>query len=218
MTKRKTPKPTLLERIKLSENPFPGRTEKHRSRIKRALVEINDELSYHLQNTEGETPDWLPPLDITPAIEQEAVQSREDWQNADRDNDGLIYNINKQLRAANTIRVGTWYNTTDNSNALFMLALPITSPLPCEQWGALPLTRSQWRLVFRNMLLAHMRWRWIHSVRRYWRNDSYQVGKSFGWYMQSCKKLEKGGSTALWTGQAIYSPAVRKYTILASSA
>jgi hypothetical protein len=113
------------------------------------------------------------------------------------------------LRATNRARIAAWYRNIDNQ--LYMTAMVAVSPLPCPEWGALPLTLNQWKIIIPTLTLSHMEWKWLHAVRRHWHDDTYLCGGSFGWYMEPCKKLTKGVGE-LCTGQAIYSHVVRQYS------
>ena len=209
-----TKKQSARDRIALSLNPCPGRTETERQYIKRKLILIADEINYHLGTKAGQAqPKWLPPAVITPSQEAMYIESRERYENTDRDDDGYITDMDhaRDLRATNRVRVATWYETPHN-NELFMIALTIVSPLPCTTWGALPLTRSQWRIVIPGMIASHMHWKWIHAVREYWSDDNYQVGGTFGWFMEPCKKLPDDEVADLWIGQAIYAHVQRQYS------
>lgn len=202
------------ERMKRELNPCPGRTGTQREYITRRLHDIADVLTYHLIETNDSEPKWLPESVITPAMEAQYVESIEAYEGAERDEDGYIKQMhNHNQRATNRVRVSTWYNT--DSGNLYMIAMIVVSPLPCAEWGALPLTLSQWREVVPALTVSHMRWKWIHAVRRYWNDTDYKVGGSFGWYMETCKKLEQDHST-LCTGQAIYSHVVRQFSEHAS--
>jgi hypothetical protein len=115
----------------------------------------------------------------------------------------------QQQRATNRVRVASWYRNADQQ--LYMMPMIMVSPLPCPEWGALPLTLKQWEIIIAAMINTHMHWKWVHAVRQYWNDSSYEVGNSFGWYMEPCKQLTKDDSL-LWTGQAIYQHAVKAYS------
>lgn len=200
------------ERIKRELNPCPGRTTTEREYISRRLVEIADILDYHLDKlqSEGQQPMWLPEACITPTQDLDNAESLEAFQGAHRDSDKCIMSMhNPNQRASNRVRIATWYKTA--SGDLYMTQMIALSPLLCAEWGALPLTLAQWRLIIPQITATHMYWKWVHAVRQYLHDDSYQVGGTFGWYMEKCKKLPKDHS-ALCTGQAIYSHVVRQYS------
>lgn len=200
------------ERLKRELSPCPGRTGKERQYITRRLYDIADSLDYHLSRLaiNDEQPPWLPEAVITPAIEAQYVESKDAFENTTRDEDGYITDMhNHNQRATNRVRVASWYRNDDQN--LYMTALIAVSPLPCDEWGALPLTLAQWRIIIPQLTITHMQWKWLHAVRKFWSDDTYQVGGSFGWYMETCKKLDKDYSQ-LWTGQAIYSHVVRVFS------
>ena len=192
-------------------NPCPGRTNSEREFITRRLIEITDALSYHLEilNTLGPQPLWLPEAVITPHHELMYLDSRESYENTERDEYGYVVDMyDRNQRATNRVRAATWYK--NNDGALYMTVLIIVSPLPCDEWGALPLTLGQWRIIIPEMIATHMHWKWVHAVRKYWNDTGYEVGGTFGWHLEKCNKLTKDHAE-LCTGQAIYSQAVRKY-------
>lgn len=200
------------ERLKRELNPCPGRTGPEREYITRRLYDIADSLDYHLNRLAaiGEQPAWLPEAVITPNIEAQYVESKDAYESTARDEHGYIIAMhNHNQRATNRVRIATWYRNADSN--LYMTALIAVSPLPCDEWGALPLTLAQWRIIIPQITMTHLHWKWLHAVRKYWNDDSYQVGGSFGWHMEPCKILDKDYSQ-LWTGQAIYAHTVRQYS------
>lgn len=199
-------------RLKRELNPCPGRTGSEREYITRRLYDIAESIDYHLERLalSGDQPLWLPEAVITPAIEAQYVESKDAYESTARDEHGYITDVhNHNQRATNRVRVASWYRNNDNS--LYMIALIAVSPLPCNEWGALPLTLAQWRVIIPQIIMSHMEWKWLHAVRKYWTDDTYQVGGSFGWYLESCKRLDQD-HTQLWTGQAIYAHIVRQYS------
>jgi len=200
----------LAERRALELNPCPGRTTTEREYITRRLLDIVGELDHHLERVSPAEPQWLPEGVITPAIEADYIESRERFENTPRDEYGYITDMPRgNKRATNRVRVATWYKNTDGS--LYMIALIMVSPLPCATWGALPLTLKQWRILIPAMIATHMHWKWVHTVRQYWTDSTWQVGGTFGWYMERCKRLTQDDSE-LCTGQAIYAHVVRQYS------
>lgn len=201
-----------MERIKRELNPCPGRTNTERKYITRLMHEFVDIYNYHLSKLAvlELQPAWLPEAVITPRSEADALDSRDSFENAKRDPDGYILAMhNHNQKATNRIRISSWYRNGDDD--LYMVAMLAISPLPCDIWGALPLTLAQWRVIIPETILTHMQWKWVHAVRKYWSDDTYQVGGTFGWYLEPCKKLAKSESE-LWTGQAIYAHVGRKYS------
>lgn len=199
-----------MARIKRELSPCPGRTGAQREYITRRLHDIADTIDYHLARLDGAEPAWLPEAVITPNIEAQYVESKDAYESTSRDEHGYITDMhNHNQRATNRVRIASWYKNMDEN--LYMTALIAVSPLPCDEWGALPLTLSQWRVIIPQITLTHMQWKWLHAVRKYWSDESYQVGGTFGWYMEPCKILDKDYSQ-LWTGQAIYSHVVRQYS------
>lgn len=201
-----------IDRIKRELNPCPGRTAIERQFITRCLHEIAHLNDHHLERllrNNNSQPLWLHEGYISPSSEQDAVESIDAFQDAKRDDDGYIIDMHDQnQRATNRVRIATWYKNADEN--LYMIVMIAVSPLECEVWGALPLTLAQWRIIIAGTTTTHMRWKWVHAVRQHWGDDTYQVGNTLGWYMDSCKKLDKV-ETDLCTGQAIYAHVVTKY-------
>ena len=199
-----------MEAARLRVNPCPSRTEAERNYIARRLIEIVDVLNYHLLRTLPIEPRWLPEMVITPRQEELGTESVAGFQKAKRDSSGYVLGQHDgNVRAANRVRVGVWYQNADHDN--FLTSLIIVSPLPCDVWGALPLTRGHWRIVINALTRAHQHWKWVHSVRDWHDDPSYVVGGEYGWHLESNEKLKQDHSL-LWTGQAIYSHIVRKYS------
>ena len=198
------------ERIRLALSPCPGRTSAERDFITRRVTDIADTLDYHLAVLGDSEPEWLPEAVITASTDQDYVESREAFEESERDDDLYITDMhNHNQRATNRVRIASWYKNSEAN--LYMTAMVAVSPLPCETWGALPLTLTQWRTIINQITLTHMRWKWVHAVRKYMTDTSYQIGGSFGWYMEPCKQLTKDKSE-LWTGQALYAHVTRKYS------
>lgn len=198
------------ERIKLALNPCPGRTTLQRQYIQRRVNSIAKIIELYLERTYRHPLKFLPDSYITPEAERIYVESRAQWEKSKRDSDGYITCMNSYApRATNIIRVASWYRNQDYD--LHMVVMPIVSPLPCSTWGALPLTRMQWAALSTPMIESHMHWTWVHAVQEHYGDFTFDVGKSFGWYMDNCKKLEQGHDE-LCVGKVIYDHVVRQYS------
>jgi hypothetical protein len=198
-----------LARVRAKHNPFLGRTCAERQRVTRYVHLIVDAVQYHYKIVYPRQPEWLAPIDITPDHESYAQDGVEIYGGAERDHDGYIPGLHiPGLKASNNVRVATWYK--NEIDELYLICLRVISPLPCDDWGALPLTRAQWRILMPTFTLTHMHWKWIHSVRLLMHDDKFEVGGSFGWHMERNEILDKDESL-LWTGEAIYSHIIRKF-------
>jgi hypothetical protein len=199
-----------MARFKHNLNPCPGRSDSQRSYIARRLVEINSITMYHCDMTEGRNPKWLPEAQITPEMEATYVDTLDAYKDGRRDEWGYLLDMHDHnRRATNRIRVATWYRSK-SSGDLYMAPLIAVSPLPCEEWGALPLTLAQWRVVMPSLIRSHIHWKWLHTVRDYLGDPTMEVGGSFGWHMEKCGKLIQDHAE-LCTGQAIYSHVIKAY-------
>ncbi len=198
----------LLER---QMNPCPGRSTAECQYIKRLLTEIHKQTLRALEASDFKPNRFLPMGVISTEANRTASAKREAWVNIKRDNDGyLIGAHDHQQKSTNSITVGTWYRNADQN--LYAVFQTIPSPLPCDEWGSVPLTLSHWRVIAQSMTAAHALWKWVFAVQDYWQDKTWEYGGSFGWTRNPCVKLLEPKGKTLCTGQAIYLHQLEKYS------
>jgi len=184
----------------LARNPAPGRSGKHYKRISRALEAITARVRFYLEQTGYNDLKWLPSEGVV-------HDSDDEWQHdlaAQVDSgytleeDGYMSDWHDPgIKATNRIVCITWYDNADGEG--FIIKKPVLCPLPCEQWGRLPITLAQWRPMALTLIEAEQLWRWVHSVRHYTGDDTYKPTGIAGWHIEeahaitSSKKLAAEG-------------------------
>jgi hypothetical protein len=129
----------------------------------------------------------------------------------------------KGIKATNRIVAVTWYDNHKGDG--FIIKKPVLCPLPCKQWGRLPITLAQWRRIAMTMIEAEQLWRWIHAVRQYTDDQEFMPTGIAGWHLEptqaavSYKKLAAEGKGYIidmrsqdereqdaegWTGRNLY--------------
>lgn len=185
----------------LACNPCPGRTRKHYQRITRTLDQIEGRLRFYLEQTDYAPRKWLPAGGVV-------TDKDDEWQYDlyaqlqpgayTLEDDGYMRDWHDQsIKATNRIVAVTWYD--NNKGGGFIIKKPVLCPLPCDQWGRLPITLSQWRRIAMTMIEAEQLWRWVHAVRHYTDDEDYQPTGIAGWHLEptqaavSHKKLAAEG-------------------------
>lgn len=211
----------------LACNPCPGRSQKHYRRIVRTLNQIEARTRFWLEQTEYQPRKWLPSEGVVNETDDE-------WQydlyaqlqpgSYNIEPDGYMTDWHEPgIKATNRIVAVTWYDTEQGDG--FIIKKPVLCPLPCPQWGRLPITLAQWRIIAMTLIEAEQLWRWIHAVRHYTSNDDYKPTGIAGWHMEptmsavSHKKLADEGKGFIidmrsqgereqdaegWTGRNLY--------------
>lgn len=182
-------------------NPCPGRTPKQHKRVVSVLTKITARIRFYLEQTEYADRRWLP---------SEGVVHRKDdeWQydlhaqlrpgTYELDADGYMTDWHdKSIRMTNRIVCVTWYDNEEGEG--FIIKKPVLSPIPCDQWGRLPITLTQWRSIAMTLIESEQLWRWVHAVRHYTEDATYTPSGIAGWHMEpaqaavSHKKLAEEG-------------------------
>ncbi len=186
---------------KLALNPCPGRTQKQYQRITRCLSAVEARIRFYLEQSGYEAKQWLPSEGV--------ITSKDDeWQydlyaqlqpgKYTLEDDGYMIDWHDVgQKATNRIVAITWY---DNGRGdAFIIKKPILSPIPCKQWGRLPITLAQWRPIAMTLIESEQLWRWVHSVRHYTDDQEFTPTGIAGWHMEpaqaivSHKKLAEQG-------------------------
>ena len=146
----------IREKNKRKLNPCPGRPSHERQFIMRCMKQIGDAHAHWLDETDRAQELWLPPAHIDSRINEASSQMLPLWQDCAKDDDGYLLDThNHNLKASNMITVGTWYRNEEQD--LYAAFMPMLSPLPCDEWGALPLNLGHWRAAIGPMIEAHAR-------------------------------------------------------------
>jgi len=211
----------------LACNPCPGRSQKNYQRITRCIDAINARLRFFLEQTEYSDRKWLPSEGV--------VHEKDDeWQYDlyaqlqpgayTLDDDGYMTDWHDVgIKATNRIVAVTWYDNHKGDG--FIIKKPVLCPIPCDQWGRLPITLTQWRRIAMTMIEAEQLWRWVHAVRHYTEDSDYMPTGIAGWHLEptqaavSHKKLAEEGKGFIidmrsqdereqdaegWTGRNLY--------------
>lgn len=178
-----------LEAYKLRRNPTPNRSSTDRSRIISALKKISSVIEHWLQTTEYRYMQWLPHKHVITAQDDDRMRDFYADYSEDLaiDETGYMKQFHDPgIKATNKIVAVTYYvNATGGE---FLLAKGVFSPLPCNTWGRLPLTLSQWKLIAGALVVMHQLWQWVHAVRDYTNDDSFEVGGFMGWHLTETVK------------------------------
>ncbi len=172
-------------------NPAPGRSKTEYSRIRRSLQRIAGCISEWLIKTDYEpVPGWLPYKGIVTTRDDDYLQDFYAAYSAesDIDDDGyLVAYHDPGIKATNRITAVTWYKNDQGGE--FLLAKNIYSPIPCAEWGRLPITLAHWRIIAEPLISAAILWQWTHAVRDYLGDDSFAPGGFMGWHLQECSSV-----------------------------
>ena len=193
-----------LDRYVRSKNPCPGRKQSENRRISRALVRIRERLDYWLEETDFRDMPWLPSDGIVSRLDEDYLRSSyEAYLDGVPDPDDYFFTDmhDPEQKATNRISVVSWYQ--NNLEREFLLVKTVVSPLPCEEWGFLPLNLSQWRLIAPSLIASYVVWGWVHGVRQYADDKSFESGGLMGWHLDRCKYVRKPKGDPC-TGQIIY--------------
>ncbi len=219
----------------LARNPCPGRKQKHYQRITRTLTAVDARVRFYLEQTGYSDRKWLPSECV--------VTSRDDeWQydlhaqvqpGYALEDDGYMLDWHDAgIKATNRIVAITWYDNLKGSG--FIVKKPVLCPIPCDQWGRLPITLAQWRPIAMTLIEAEQLWRWVHAVRHYTDDQDFQPTGIAGWHMEqtqavvSHKKLAEEGKGFIidmrsldereqdaegWTGRNIYQDIIGGFSL-----
>ena len=205
----------VLARNERALNPLPQRSNSELMRTRRALDAIKERINHWLLATEDRPmKGWLfYEGTITEKAEEHYYLAKEYYDISTSDQFGYLakFHDSKQ-KATNRITVASWY--VNELGGHFYVVKVIHSPLPCDEWGRLPLSRKMWNVIVLEMMCSHQLWQWIHAVREYTNDDSFQVGGIVGWHMERAKKLFPKGDAEPCTGQVIYQHIIQKYSEL----
>jgi len=179
-----------LEAYKLRRNPVPGRSSTDRKRIVVALKKVRDVIEHWLQTTEYRAIEgWLPYKHVITAQDDDRMRDfYADYSDElSIDQSGYMQQFHDPgIKATNKIVAVTYYvNATGGE---FLLAKGVFCPLPCKTWGKLPITLSQWKLIAGALIAQHELWQWVHAVRDYTEDDSFEVGGFMGWHLTETVK------------------------------
>lgn len=167
-------------------NPCPGRSQKQYQRITRAIRAIQRRIYINLACTDYKPLRWLPYSGVVGATDDEwqhdlYAQVQEGTYTLN-DNGFMADWFDPGLKATNRIVSITWYENSDNDG--FIIKKPVLSPLPCDDWGRLPLTGAQWWVIAMTLIESEQLWRWTHAVREYTNDKSFEPVGIAGWYME----------------------------------
>jgi hypothetical protein len=172
-------------------NPAPGRPSKHYHRITRTLDLVTSRISANLVATEFADLKWLPYEGV--------VHERDDeWQydlhaqvhpedHKPEDDGHMPTWTDPGIKATNRIMAVTWYD--DGDGDAFIIKKPVLCPLPCNQWGRLPITLAQWRRIAMVLIESERRWRWVHAVRHYTDNNNMVPAGIAGWHLETTQAV-----------------------------
>lgn len=200
-------------------NPAPGRTANESQKIRRVLRRLATHLTQWLELTDYEAQQHF--------ISRNVITDRDDdWQqdiaghlqHAGADTDEyarLVKFDDPSIKASNRITCITWYDNEQGGG--YLIQKNIYSPLPCSDWGALPLSPAQWCIIARPMIFTRQLWQWVHAVREYTGDPTFQPAGIAGWYMNDASKPfdkdapgviymgeRRDGEPEHWTGTTIY--------------
>ena len=224
----------------LALNPCPGRSQKNYQRITRCLDKISARIRFYREQTEYSDRQWLPSYSVISEKDDEwqydlHAQVQPGYQ---LDDDGHMPEwTDRGIKATNRIVAITWYENSNGDG--FIIKKPVLSPIPCEQWGRLPITLTQWRRIAMTLVESEQLWRWVHSVRQYTDDKTFQPTGIAGWYLEptqaivSHQKLADEGKGMIidmrpegdkqqdadgWTGRNLYQDIIGGFSLDDSAA
>ena len=207
---RKKKHAAAAERRERALNPIPNRTNAEQMRVRRALDGIKEVLTYWLNETKDHQPKWMPYKgSITDKAEDHYYLAKAFYDESTIDEFGYLNKFHQpEQKATNIITVATWY--TNNIDRNFYVVKTIHSPIPCSKWGRMPLSRKFWNVVVLELMNAHQQWQWIHAVREWTDDDTFQPVGIVGWHMEQAQRVYIGAE-APCTGQVIYRHHIKKF-------
>lgn len=179
------------EAYEKARNPVPGRTATEWKRITRTLEQIAARIAFWLDTTNERPMQWLYFHDTITERDDEMQYDIEADFLADYEIDDIGYMLHfhdSGIKATNTIQCISWYES-EASGKRMLISKKIFSPLPCETWGKLPITITQWRKVATVMIDSHCLWKWVHAVREYQSDNTIKLGGVMGWYLQPTQRV-----------------------------
>lgn len=213
-----------MARYRRRRNPAPGRTANESRRIRRTLEKLRDHIDHTIELTGSRELPWLPSHYVLTDTDDESVidwrgmvETRADYT---ADEDGLLVDLHDAgIKASNRIAAVTVYKAVDDEGLVshYMIRKTLYSPLPCPEWGALPLTLPQWRIIALTLIFSRVLWQWGQAVRDYSGNDNFIYQYTVGWNLVDTRppfnKNRKhiiymgekyDGEPDEWTGNIIY--------------
>lgn len=229
-----------LNAIKARRHPT-KHSRADRYHIAKALQQIEERINHYLAKFEAWPDLALWPYEHVVTVKDEELMAdrfgvlhRDDVFKDDSDPDELTWHLrafqDRTIKNTNVIHVVTWYRGVDAYEDLaeMLIIKPIYSPLPCDSWGALPLTFTQWCKVAQALTLIHSKHQWTQAVRHYASNDTMHFAGIGGWYMTLANKVQtyeqmKEAGTFLhagdqveraepWIGHIIYSDIIEQFS------
>lgn len=170
----------------LALNPCPGRSPKQYQRVLRALLQVAARIRWHLEYSDYAAQPWLPFDSVVNSNDDQwqrdlYAQVQEGSYRID-DHGHMLDFSDQDIRATNRIVAVSWY--TNEQQQSFIIKKPVLSPLPCDQWGRLPATLRQWERVASTYVEAEQLWRWVHAVRQYTDDETFEPAGIAGWHME----------------------------------
>ena len=210
------------KRLEREANPTAGRTNKESSRIRRDCHRFNNNLAWFLEQTDNQRMPWLPHEHVVTDTDDDSIL---DWRAVAEtykgdglhpDEYGQLVNMqNPAITASNRIEAVTTYSSDDtgyasNAKTYYMLRKTVHSPFPCDEWGTLPLSLHQWRIIAYNLIMSRVNWQWTEALRHYARRNNhswweFEPDGLVGWNLVKPKQIHLNQDTELWTGHIIYS-------------
>lgn len=169
-----------------SLNPCPGRKQKHYQRITRRLDQVVGRIRIYLEQTGYANRKWLPSESVVTSNDDEwqydlYAQVQEGTYNLD--DDGYMVDWHDPgIKATNRIVAVTWYDNHKGDGMI--IKKPVLCPIPCKQWGRLPITLVQWRRIAMTLVESEQLWRWVHSVRLYNNDNDFMPSGIAGWHLE----------------------------------
>lgn len=207
------------QRFDRSRNPTKGRTAAESNRIMRACKRFVQNIAV-VNSITGDSAvmPWLPADDVITDRDDDAIV---DWRGVaenlkqngyERDEDGLLVQMQDEgIRASNRIQAVTtyadWYGDVCQE---YMVRKALFSPFYCPEWGALPLTMTQWRIIALALIDTRVRWQWEEAVNVYAERNGIPIHDRFrflscvGWNLAAPAKTPSQGAVEQWTGHIIY--------------
>jgi len=207
----------IREKIERERNPAPKQTHAERVRTNRYLDAIADQLTVWIERTREDSPKWSPTWPIDWKSEQRYRDVLHTAGYPEPDDNGFLPAIGDKpyhkgrILSSNKIEFFATFATPSHAE-VFRIVERVPSPLPCDQWGRLPLTLRQWGRIAIPLIVSECLWRFVHMVREYTENPFFQYYSMDGWYLGKVRRLRTDRNSELWTNRVILCDLLENYS------
>lgn len=211
------------------QHPAKGRTAQKSVEILRDCHKFAANITKLLEATDYQCFSWFPIEHVITERDDDHVQT---WRSIaeytksdgyETDDSGLFVELqSEQLRVSNRIACVCMFRAERDADVdLYVTRKTIFSPFPCEEWGVLPLTLHQWRVIALPFIISRACWQWQAAVN--WFAERHEVPGGYvfqqviGWNLEASIRPAQqptAHEVEFWTGPIIYSLATTGFSKL----